>query len=60
MLLRVLNGKACIQADRFLRIAEAFYTDPELWLRLQAQRDFWLASQNKCKKVKPLAVHAAA
>jgi plasmid maintenance system antidote protein VapI len=43
-----------------LRISEAFNTEPELWLRLQAQRDLWVASQKKRKKVKPLAVSAAA
>jgi len=43
-----------------LRIGETFNTDPELWLRLQAQRDLWVASQKKRKKVKPLTVSAAA
>ena len=57
---RVLNGKAAISADMALRISEAFGTDPDLWLRLQAQRDLWVASQKKRKRVKPLAVSAAA
>lgn len=57
---RVLNGRAGISADRFLRVSEAFNTDPELWLRLQAQRDLWVALQKKRAKVKPLAVSAAA
>jgi len=57
---RVLNGKAAVSAEMALRISEAFNTDPELWLRLQAQRDLWVASQKKRKKVKPLAVSAAA
>ncbi len=57
---RVLNGKAGISADMALRISEAFSTDPDLWLRLQAQRDLWLASKKKRVKVKPLAVSAAA
>ena len=57
---RVLNGKAAVSSEMALRIAEAFNTDPELWLRLQAQRDLWVASQKKRKKVKPLAVSAAA
>jgi plasmid maintenance system antidote protein VapI len=43
-----------------LRISEAFSTEPDFWLRLQAQRDLWVASQKKRKKVKPLAVSAAA
>jgi addiction module HigA family antidote len=49
---RVLNGKAGISADMALRISEAFGTEPDLWLRLQAQRDLWVASQKKRKKVK--------
>jgi addiction module HigA family antidote len=57
---RVLNGKAGISADMALRISEAFNTEPDFWLRLQAQRDLWVASQKKRKKVKPLAVSAAA
>jgi addiction module HigA family antidote len=57
---RVLNGKAAVSADMALRISEAFNTDPEFWLRLQAQRDLWVASQKKRKKVKPLAESVAA
>lgn len=57
---RVLNGKAGISADMALRISEAFNTEPDFWLRLQAQRDLWLASQKKRAKVKPLGVRVAA
>jgi addiction module HigA family antidote len=57
---RVLNGKAGVSAEMALRISEAFGTEPDFWLRLQAQRDLWVASQKKRKKVKPLAVSAAA
>jgi addiction module HigA family antidote len=57
---RVLNGKAGISADMALRISDAFGTEPDFWLRLQAQRDLWIASRKKRTKVKPLAVSAAA
>ena len=57
---RVLNGKAGISADMALRISEAFNTDPDFWLRLQVQRDLWIASQKKRAKVKPFAQSAAA
>lgn len=57
---RILNGKAGISADMALRISEAFNTDPELWLRLQAQRDLWVASKKKRAKVKPLPARRAA
>jgi addiction module HigA family antidote len=57
---RVLNGKAGISADMALRLSEAFNTDPELWLRLQVQRDLWVASRKRRVKVKPLAESRAA
>jgi len=57
---RLLNGKAAISADMALRISEAFCTDADLWLRLQVQRDLWVASRKKRKKVKPLAQNLAA
>ncbi|MGD0629180.1 MAG: HigA family addiction module antitoxin [Terracidiphilus sp.] len=57
---RVLNGKASVSAEMALRISEAFNTDPELWLRLQAQRDLWVASRKRRTKVKPLVQSAAA
>jgi addiction module HigA family antidote len=57
---RVLNGKAGVSADMALRISEAFNTDPEFWLRLQAQRDLWVASRKKRKRVKPPVTSVAA
>jgi addiction module HigA family antidote len=56
----VLNGKAAVSADMALRFSEAFNTDPEIWLRLQAQRDLWVASRKRRAKVKPLAASVAA
>jgi addiction module HigA family antidote len=57
---RVLNGKAGISADMALRISEAFNTEPDFWLRLQAQRDLWVASRKRRTKVKPLVQNQAA
>ena len=57
---RLLHGRAGISADMALRLAEAFGTAPDLWLRLQMQRDLWEASQKKRPKVKPFAVDVAA
>lgn len=57
---RVLNGKAGISADMALRISEAFNTDADFWLRLQAQRDLWEAAKKKRPKVKPLPALEAA
>ena len=57
---RVLNGKAGISADMALRLSEAFNTEADLWLRLQAQRDLWIASKKRRVKVKSLVDSAAA
>jgi addiction module HigA family antidote len=57
---RVLNGRAGISADMALRISEAFGTEPDFWLRLQAQYDLWNASKKKRARVKPLPQKAAA
>jgi plasmid maintenance system antidote protein VapI len=43
-----------------LRLAEAFKTDPDLWLRLQAQYDLWLASRKRRARIKPLEEAGAA
>jgi addiction module HigA family antidote len=57
---RVLNGRAGVSADMALRLAEAFRTDADFWLRLQMQRDLWVASQKKRAKVRPLPMNAVA
>ena len=57
---RVLNGKAAISADMALRISEAFGTEPDFWLRLQVQRDLWLAAKKRRVRVKPFPVKIAA
>jgi addiction module HigA family antidote len=56
---RVLNGRASVFADMALRLAEAFKTEPDLWLRLQMQYDLWIASKKKRIKVKPLESNVA-
>jgi addiction module HigA family antidote len=57
---RVLNGRASVSADMALRLAEAFKTEPDLWLRLQMQYDLWMASKKKRIRVKPLEANVAA
>jgi addiction module HigA family antidote len=51
---RVVNGKAGVSADMALRISEAFGLEADVWLRLQAQRDLWVASRKRRRKVKRL------
>ena len=48
---RVLNGKAGVSAEMALRLSEAFGLDAEVWLRMQVQRDLWVASRKKRVKV---------
>lgn len=55
---RILNGKAGISADMALRLADAFNTEAEMWLRLQAQHDLWIASRKRRPKVRLLAAAA--
>ncbi len=57
---RILNGRAGISADMALRLAEAFHTEADFWLRLQMQRDLWEAAQKKRVRVKPLSIRTAA
>jgi antitoxin HigA-1 len=57
---RVLNGRAGISADMALRISEAFNTEPDFWLRLQVQRDLWVASRRRRTRVKPIVQSVAA
>ena len=52
---RILNRKAGISADMALRLADAFNTEAEMWLRLQAQHDLEIASRKKRPKVRLLA-----
>jgi addiction module HigA family antidote len=58
MLSRILNGRAAVTADMDIRLSEALGTTPGYWLRLQAQRDLWTASQ-RAKERAPVARIAA-
>jgi len=57
---RVVNGKAGISADMALRLSEAFDTDPDFWLMLQAHYDLWLAAKRRRSRIKPFCESAAA
>jgi len=60
LLAQVLNCKAGVTADLALRLAEAFKTEPELWLRLQVQYDLWIALKQQRSKIKPFETGLAA
>ncbi|HEY0795172.1 MAG TPA: HigA family addiction module antitoxin [Acidisarcina sp.] len=51
---RLLNGTSGVSAEMSLRLSEAFGTSPDLWLKMQLQYDFWLASRKKRRKIQPL------
>ena len=48
---RLLNGRASFTAVMALRLADAFGTEPGMWLDLQQQYDLWHAAQKKRPKV---------
>ena len=48
---RLLNGRASFTAPMALRLADAFGTEPGMWLDLQQQYDLWQAAQRKRPKV---------
>ena len=49
---RVINGRSAVSAEMALRLQDALGVDADLWLRMQIQRDLWVASQRKRKKVR--------
>lgn len=51
---RIINGKAAVSAEMALRLEDVFGVKADLWLRLQMQRDLWVASQKKRLKLKRL------
>ena len=51
---RLLHGRAAVSMDMALRLAAAFKTEPDLWLRLQMQYDLWKVSKRKKVSVLPL------
>jgi addiction module HigA family antidote len=50
---RILNGHASITAPMSLRLSAALGTSPDFWLRMQVQRDLWLARKARLPKIRP-------
>ena|ERR1700733_5930337 len=57
---RVINGRAAVSAEMALRLQDALGVDAGLWLRMQVQRDLWVASKKKRVKVGRLVLDKAA
>jgi addiction module HigA family antidote len=50
---RILNGHAGITAPMSLRLSAALGTSPDFWLKMQVQRDIWLAQKNRQPRIRP-------
>jgi addiction module HigA family antidote len=50
---RILNGHASITAPMSLRLSAALGTSADFWLKMQVQRDLWLAQKSARPKVRP-------
>ena len=57
---RVVNGKAGVSAEMALRLEDALGVEAEMWLRMQVQRDLWVATQKKRKKLANVVLDTAA
>jgi addiction module HigA family antidote len=57
---RVINGRAAVSAEMALRLQDALGVDADLWLRMQVQRDLWVSSKKKRKKVANVVLGRAA
>lgn len=53
---RVINGRAAVSADMALRLQDALGVDVEMWLGMQMQRDVWVASRKRRKKVRSVVI----
>ena len=60
MLSRVIHGKSAVSAEMALRLQDALGVNADLWLRMQMQRDLWVASQRKRVKVARVVLDKAA
>jgi antitoxin HigA-1 len=53
-LLRVVNGKAAVNAELAIRLATALGGSAESWLRMQLAYDLWHAKRRRRPKIEPL------
>src|SRR5580700_9569203 len=49
---RILNGHAGVSASMSLRLSAALGTSADFWLKMQVQRDLWLAQKTRMPKVR--------
>jgi addiction module HigA family antidote len=48
---RVINGRSAVSADMALRLQDALGVEAEMWLGMQIQRDLWVSSRKRRRKV---------
>jgi addiction module HigA family antidote len=57
---RVIHGKAGVSAVMALKLEDALGVEAEMWLRMQVQRDLWVALQKRRKKLANVVLDKAA
>jgi addiction module HigA family antidote len=58
---QIVNGRARLSVEMAARLAQAFRTTIELWLRMQLAHDVWQAGRKKPRvRVRPLVRKQAA
>ena len=53
---RILNGRTAVTLDLSIRLGEALALSPDFFSKAQLQRDLWIESQKRRRKIRPLAV----
>jgi addiction module HigA family antidote len=52
---RILHGRTAITLDMSIRLGQALALSPDFFSKAQLQRDLWVESQKRRRKIKPLA-----
>jgi len=52
---RILNGRTAVTMELSIRLGEALALSPDFFSKAQLQRDLWVESQKRRRKIKPLA-----
>lgn len=56
----IVNSRAPVTPEMAVRLAQAFATEPELWVNMQTQYDLWQVRRHARPKVKTLVTRKAA
>jgi antitoxin HigA-1 len=52
---RILHGRTAITLDMSIRLGQALALSPDFFSKAQLQRDLWVETQKRRRKIKPLA-----